>query len=260
MPERLYFTDEGQGFPVLLIHGFCETHAIWNEFKDDLTESFRVITIDLPGFGKSPLPDKPFSIQYIARQVLQLIEKLSLDLSVVIGHSLGGYVTLEMISAAPKRFAGFGLFHSTAFADDDEKKTSRNKTIEFVKQHGTKVFAEAFIPELFYKQNREQLNDTIQQVVKLASSTDVETIISYTKAMRDRQDRTDVLEKFEEPILFIAGVKDTVMPVEKVDEQILLPKRAIVNIIQNVGHMGMFEDREKTQAIVKDFIKLCAPN
>ncbi len=124
---------KGEGNPVILIHGFCETFAIWKPLVNKLAFSHKVITLDLPGFGKSPLPESPFSITDIADQVhLWLLEKNLLG-SIIIGHSLGGYVALALAEKYPDSIKGFGLMHSTAFADDEEKKHSRNKTIEFVK-------------------------------------------------------------------------------------------------------------------------------
>jgi len=258
MNDHIFFTDEGKGFPVVFIHGFCETHEMWDDFKKPFLEHYRVITIDLPGFGLSSSLREGFSIADVANRILKLFGDLSLDKAVVIAHSLGGYVTLEMVKKDPAMFAGFSLFHSTAFEDDSDKKDSRNKTIDFVNKRGVEVFATSFVPSLFFQENRKNLKSEIEKAVGIAARTSLDTLVSYTEAMRDRNDRTDVLESFENPILFIAGDKDTSVPVEKTSEQVLLPKRAIVNILQDTGHMGMFEEKDKTTEIISDFLKLVA--
>ncbi|MEP2773050.1 MAG: alpha/beta hydrolase [Fulvivirga sp.] len=254
MNNEIHFTDEGEGFPLLFIHGFCETHEMWDDFKIPFLKDFRVITVDLPGFGNSPLPDGGFTLADIADVLADFLDSLNIKQVVVVGHSLGGYVTLELAKLKSELIKGFCLFHSTAYADDEEKKDSRNKTIDFVEKRGVKVFATSFVPSLFYSKNRKNLTSEIDNAVAIASKTPLPTLVAYTKAMRDRQDRTDVLESFSNPILFIAGVKDTSVPLEKIEPQFLLPKRAVVKVLENTGHMGMFEKKTETQQMVKAFI------
>ncbi len=254
MNDKLHFTDEGKGFPVVFIHGFCETHEMWSEFKAPFLSEYRVITVDLPGFGKSKLSQASFSLTDIASAITSLLERLNVKACVVVAHSLGGYVTLEMMKANPSLFKGIVLFHSTAFADDEEKKDSRNKTIEFVVKRGVEVFATSFVPSLFYIKNRKNLTAEIEQAVKIASKTPLKTLVEYTKAMRDRQDNTGVLKSYENPVMFIAGDKDTSVPLEKTMQQVDLPQKPILHILHKTGHMGMFERKQETQEILIDFL------
>ncbi|MEQ8576135.1 MAG: alpha/beta fold hydrolase, partial [Fulvivirga sp.] len=159
--SSIYSEVRGEGNPVILIHGFCETLAIWKPLLNKLVFSHKVITLDLPGFGKSPLPKTPFSIADIAEEVYQWMKENQLLNSVIIGHSLGGYVSLALTEKYPDSIKGFGLFHSTAFADDDEKKHSRNKTIAFVRKRGVKVFADSFVSQLIFVKNRDRLDKEI---------------------------------------------------------------------------------------------------
>lgn len=256
MSQNIFFTDEGKGYPILFIHGFCETQEMWDNFKKSFLDSYRVITIDLPGFGKSQLAQDDFSIADIAESVIGFLESKDIDNLFIVGHSLGGYVMLEMAKLNPDLISGFCMFHSNALADDEEKKDSRNKTIAFVEKRGVKVFAESFVPSLFFQKNRKQLTEVVNKAVEIAAETPLETLVAYTKAMRDRSDRTDVLSNFEYPILIIAGDKDTSVPLEKIEPQFLLPKRVIVKVLKNTGHMGMFEREEETVEEILNFCRL----
>src|SRR5258708_28717038 len=133
--SSLFFREEGSGPPLVFLHGFCETHEIWREFIKPISAQFRIITPDLPGFGKSKkLPD-PFTIDQVGNAVgMWLIENQILT-SIVIGHSMGGYVALSLAAQHPQLLQGLGLFHSNVFADTNEKKENRNKVIEFVRNH-----------------------------------------------------------------------------------------------------------------------------
>jgi pimeloyl-ACP methyl ester carboxylesterase len=253
MPEQseIFYTDQGKGFPILLIHGFCETHEIWNTFSKELSRDFRVLTIDLPGFGKSELLDNSFSITDVASKVLEWLKQLQIKSCVAIGHSLGGYVTLAMVEQQPETLKAFGLFHSTAYADTEERKLSRNKVIEFVSKYGVQTFIESFIPPLFF----DQSNKHILPLVKLASQTRPDTLVAYIKAMRDRPDRTNVLQYFEGHVLFIAGERDGGISSESIRKQAELAAKGIVTVLPEVAHMGMFEDEGTTCLKVRGFMR-----
>lgn len=253
MPKQdgIFYTDSGSGLPVILIHGFCETHEIWGSLSAELSNRYRVLCIDLPGFGSSDLPLTPSSLNVIAEKIINLLDRLTITQAVAIGHSLGGYVTLAMVEKSPALFCGFGLFHSTAYADSDEKKLSRNKVIEFVSTHGVSPFIQSFIPPLFFHQD----NPSIKRATAIGLQTKPETLIAYTAAMRDREDRTDVLKHFKKPILFIAGENDTVISVDAVKNQAKICHYPSLSILQQVAHMGMFEAESTSLAGLTAFLE-----
>lgn len=252
MPEHnnVFYTDQGKGFPVVLIHGFCETHEVWNRFAQHLSKDFRVISVDLPGFGNSKLLPEGFSIGDTAERIISLLKQLKVTSCIPIGHSLGGYVTLAMVNQQASLFSGFGLFHSAANADSEERKAARNKVIEFVSKNGVPAFIETFIPPLFH----DKRNPHIPFAVKMALQTKPETLIGYAGAMRDRPDLTGVIQEFYNPILFIAGEKDSVIPVETLQKQVELAAKPHISVISNVAHMGMFENAAETLNLTREFL------
>jgi pimeloyl-ACP methyl ester carboxylesterase len=236
--SSVFFHDRGQGRPIVLLHGFLESHLIWKRFSEDFLTEYRVIAVDLPGFGNSQLPiRKPFSIAEVATLVLASLEPLQLSRPVLVGHSLGGYVTLAMIEQQPKVFSAFCLFHSTAYADSSEKKEARTKTIDFVERNGSHAFTSNFVPPLFANPNHQ----SIAFATSLAVQTPQDTVTGYLQAMRDRPDRTEVIRQFEGPIAFIAGDKDEVISAEALEKQSRLAKKAHFSLMKGVAHMGMFE-------------------
>ncbi len=172
----------------------------------------------------------------------------------MIGHSLGGYITLAFAEKYPKKLRAFGLFHSTSYADTEEKKESRNKAIKFVRMNGVKPFVETLIPSLFYRANHKELQNDIDKTLFIAKQTPKHTVISYSQAMRDRPERTKVLKSFNGPILFIAGEEDNVIPLKDSKEQAILPKYPFPYFLKDTGHMGMFEKKEQVNEMVEDFI------
>jgi len=250
--ENLFFTDKGSGTPVVLLHGFCESHTIWNELSEELSASFRILCPDLPGFGQSnSLND--VSLEEVASTLNYWLGELNIERCILIGHSLGGYVTLAFAETFPEKLIGFGLFHSTCYSDTPEKKETRNKVITFLQTHGVKEFTDTFVPGLFYNKS-ENVQESIDKLVKEAGTCNQETLISYTRAMRDRTDRCHVINS-KMPVLFIAGDKDGAVTIDQSRKQTKDLNPEFVHILPETGHMGMFERKAETTRMVADFLK-----
>jgi pimeloyl-ACP methyl ester carboxylesterase len=250
---KVSFQETGNGPVILLIHGFPMNRLVWDEFRFLLSNEFRVISIDLPGFGQSPLPTSSFTLDDVADIILDWLSEKNIQTCIPIGHSLGGYVTLAMAGKSSSQFAGFGLFHSTAYADSVEKKESRLKLIEFVKRNGVFAFTSNFIPPLF----ADPQHPAIEKVRSLCIQSSAEAVEIYTQAMRARAERLDVIKKFDKPILFISGEKDGGIPAETILEQGSLSKTSEIHILPNAAHMGMFEHPEICARVIRDFAKRC---
>ncbi len=253
----LEYNDTGHGFPLLLLHGFCESRNVWQYCEKMLATHYRVITPDLPGFGESRLEVSEVSMDYFAEQIKALLDLLKIEKCVLVGHSLGGYVALAFAEKYENRLAGMGLFHSTAFADSEEKKENRNKTIEFIEKHGVPLFAESFVAPLFPLNKRALLKTEIECLIQIASSSSEIGVIETTKAMRNRKDQTNTLKSVSIPVLFVVGKLDGAVPLEKSLEQCYLPKHSIVHFLDDAGHMGMIEKKPETTKIIRSFTSFC---
>jgi pimeloyl-ACP methyl ester carboxylesterase len=149
------------------------------------------------------------------------------------------------------RMEGFCLFHSTAYADDENKKLNRTKVMEFVAKNGTPPFVQTLIPSLFSTPN----NRNIEPILEEASQTNPKTVIGYARAMRDRADMTKVYPVFRHPILFFAGMKDSVIPPESITKQAAEARDEKIFYLEDVAHMGMLESPAATQSMLLDFLR-----
>jgi pimeloyl-ACP methyl ester carboxylesterase len=248
---RIFSKIRGQGRPLIFLHGFPMHQGIWDTFSDHFISAYTTITIDLPGFGKSkPLP-VGFTLDDVASEVLSFMATHKLQDAVVIGHSLGGYVALAMIAKRPDLIGGIVLFHSTALADAAERKQSRDKVIEFVNKNGAKEFTTNFIAPLF----ADPQHGDIERVKQIAATTDKGTVVGYTKAMKDRPDRTKTIRTYEKPTLFLAGAKDSGIPVASIYQQADGCKTCEIFVMDGVAHMGMMENPTAAADRIKDFLK-----
>lgn len=253
-----FYAENGshhEGLPLVLLHGFCETHHLWDSIREELGKDMRVLCPDLPGFGRSSSLPADFTLSDVARRLAGWLEQLGITECVVIGHSLGGYVALALLEEYPRLLAGVGLFHSTAYADSPQRRRSRHNVIDFVEKHGVEVFATLFVPQLFHHSNRKQLKETVKAVVAEASATPEHTLVGYTKAMQHRPNRLPVLEQYEGPVLYIIGEKDTTISLEDSQRQLTNLNNCEAYILEATSHMGMFEQREESLAILKNFMR-----
>ncbi|SJZ38395.1 alpha/beta fold hydrolase [Sediminibacterium ginsengisoli] len=235
----------GTGKTVVLLHGFGEDCHIWDEQVLFLKEYFRLIIPDLPGSGASdPLREKngqPVSIDDYAECVAALLEKEQVESCVMLGHSMGGYITLAFAEKYPLALDGFGLIHSTAFADNEEKKANRLRGIEIMDQYGGASFLRNTIPNLFGEKYKRTHPEMIEGLIRRAAAFKTPALQQYYMAMMQRPDRTAVLSKAGVPVLFIIGTEDVAAPMKDVLQQARLPLKSYIHIIEGGGHMSMWE-------------------
>lgn len=255
--SSIFYSESGKGLPVVFFHGFCETSQLWAEFESRLSRRYRIITLDLPGFGKSPLPAYSFSLMDVAVEIQKLLEEKKIGKYILIGHSLGGYVALALARQFSFTLRGLGLFHSSVFADTPDKKESRTKLIQFIKSNGVKPFIKTFIPSLFYEKNHQRLDEKIEEQTISASKTSPETVMEYARAMRDRQGSDRFIKGFKKPVMFIIGENDGKVPLRKSLAQATLPANSHILRLRNNGHMGMYEHPEESLEFVEKFIRFC---
>lgn len=255
--KGLSYTDMGKGPVLILIHGFCESKKIWEKFQHELSLDYRVICIDLPGFGASPLLVEKTSMEYYADAIYETLPDLGTGKFVMAGHSLGGYVMLAFAEKYPELIKGLALFHSSALADKDDRKANRNKTIEFIRKHGSRAFAPTLIPTLFTEASKIRFRVIVETLTEVAAQTSEASIIAASEAMRDRPDRTIVLKNTTRPVLFIIGKEDMAIPLETSLQQCHIPSQSLAYFLADAAHMGMFEKEQETLEIMRDFVDLC---
>ncbi|MEO6315908.1 MAG: alpha/beta hydrolase [Chitinophagaceae bacterium] len=261
--KEVFYSTAGTGFPVVLIHGFAEDSAVWKYQLDELSKHFLLIVPDLPGSGKSAIADD-MSIEGLADCVKQIIDQelQSTEIAgkapgsvIIIGHSMGGYITLALVEKHPNLIAGFGLFHSSAFADNEEKKKSRRKSIDFILSHGTHAFIKQSAPNLFTEAYRIKNSMVVEDMIDRYSHLEPMALVAYYEAMINRPDRTALLASFNNPILFIIGKQDKAIPFTDSMQQCHIPQLSTIEILEDSAHMGMWEEKEKSSQALLLFLK-----
>jgi len=261
---NIHYRVAGEGVPLVLLHGFGEDSDVWVNQVAALQSDAMVIVPDIPGSGKSKIGKDDFTeenlpllntIEFYADTVNALLEHLQITNCILLGHSLGGYITLAFGEKYPSKLKGFGLIHSTSFADSDEKKENRKRGIAMMEEYGGYSFMKNSIPNLFTAAFKQNEHDKVDALIEKAKDFETKALQSYYRAMIDRPDRTFVLKESKVPVLIIAGKQDIVVLLKDSLQQAHQPNICHVYILNESAHMGMWEEPEKMNEAINGFVK-----
>ncbi len=248
----IHYSVSDKGPFVFLVHGFAEDGTIWDNIASTLGNNYTVIVPHLPGSGPSePLPGKA-SIEDYADCVHEIFTRENIEEAALIGHSMGGYISLAFAEKYPGKLTALGLFHSSAFADDDEKIASRRKAIGVMKEKGAMIFLKTAIPGLFY--DKEKSKTDIETLLEKGKDFLAEALVQYYEAMIARPDRTSVLKNIQIPVLFVLGKYDPAVPLDQGLKQTHIAITTYVHILKESAHMGMLEEATSSADILINFL------
>jgi pimeloyl-ACP methyl ester carboxylesterase len=256
MQEMISYKIYGTGTPVLLIHGFGEDSRIWNHQIDFLKSTCQLIVPDLRGSGDSAALLPPESIEQMAEDILQILNKEKTEACTVIGHSMGGYIALALMEKYTTRFNALGLIHSTSYADNEEKKQARSKSIEFIRQNSAYEFIKATIPNLFADKFKQEHPGLVAELIEQGRQFSKEALTGYYTAMINRPARTTLLQQTNKPILFFIGSEDKAVNPADALQQASLPPITMVKYIEQIAHMGMWEATSVLNQTLEEFLQL----
>ncbi len=191
------------------------------------------------------------TVEAYADELHRLLTSTSITTCTLIGHSMGGYISLAFAEKYPDMLEGFGLFHSSALADDEAKKQQRTQLAQLLRTHGTEAFIRRTLPNLFGERFKELSPEKVQQYVQEYSKLPAEALAVGMEAMRDRPDRTHVLSALACPILFIIGMDDQAVPFEKSIGQVQYPGKSFPFVLAEAGHLGMVERPDASARIIR---------
>lgn len=236
---------------VLLIHGYGFDDRIWSPVEIAF-EDFHPLMYCLPGFGNSFFPGS-YTIEELASHYWSEIDSLSLEKIHVVGHSMGGYVAIEMCAQKPERVLSLSLVHSHVFEDSVEKKKARTDTLDEIKLKGKEAFVRRMLSSMINDKNR--FSKIIDLLIERGLKYDDDSWYNGTQAIRDRRDHSATLKSLHCPVQFIGGEADLAVPVELMYKQAALTERGLLKVYPGVGHLSMYEDPGKLITDLVTFLK-----
>lgn len=247
----------GSQKPVLVfVHGFPEDGTVFEKQYSFLQNYFGVVVPDLPGSGQSDYNENLQSVEDFAEIIKLILKQENIEKCILLGHSMGGYISLAFAEKHPECLSGLGLIHSTAYEDSAEKKENRQRSINLMGKYGGYFFLKTIVPNLFYEKYATESQEVIESLIDKGGTFETKALQQYYSIMMQRIDRTTVLRQLTVPVLFIIGEHDTAVPMHDVLQQVVLPKISFSKILSNAAHMGFLEEAEIVNETIIQFAQL----
>jgi len=254
--RNIFYRISGNGPAVFFLHGFGENGDVFFHQVESLKNEFKIIVPDLPGSGQSDRFVGQPGLEIFADVVHEIALKEIPDEKIsLFGHSMGGYTTMAFVEKYAGRLNSFGLLHSSAFDDTEEKKDIRKKSIEFIHKNGGQAFLKTITPDLFSEESRSVNPKLISELLALSNNITDEALVQYYLAMVARPDRSGLLKSSSVPVLFLTGKYDKVVPLETAVKQSHLPHASDLQILEHSGHMGIWEEYDQANIALLRFLR-----
>ncbi len=250
------YRDSGR--PVVFLHGFLEDRSMWYSIADRFAKHFNPILIDLPGHGESENLGYAHKMELMADVVHHVLRKLKKRKTVIVGHSMGGYVALAFADKYPDMLKGLALVNSSSRADSSQKKHNRSRGVKLCQQDHLS-FVRQTIPLLFNEDDRLRYKYEIKGLAKQASKMSKQGIIAALEGMKVRPSREIILKFPPYPILFVAGKRDPLFSWKSLEKQMTRSNMIKPLILQEGGHMSFIENEDHLYKGLRSFLYQCLP-
>ena len=244
--SNLHYEEAGDkaGMPVLFIHGFPFSHEMWKQQMELVSKTYRAITYDIKGHGLSDVGDGQYTIEGHVDDLFALLDHLHLDRVVIVGLSMGGYITLRALERNQDRFRAAVLCDTRSEADTPEGKLRRFGGMVEVKKSGSQQFADTFLKSVFAPASLTTKPEAVEAIRRIIARTPPLSISGTLLALAARTDTTGVLPLIRIPVLILVGAVDQVTPPAASQAMHERIKDSELQIVPGAAHMSNLENTE----------------
>jgi pimeloyl-ACP methyl ester carboxylesterase len=252
---NLAYTDQGQGLPVVFLHAFPQSRAMWTSQVQVLSKTCRVVTLDFRGFGESDAPLWHYTLEQFADDVQGLLDHLSIQQAVLAGLSMGGYTLFAFYRKYADRVKGLVLADTRAQADTEEGRAGRFAMAQTAYTKGAGAIADIMLPKLLSPAALQTKPELAGQVRATIEQTQISGIAGALMAMAERPDSVPLLAQIACPTLVITGELDG--PTPPADGRLMAERipGASLELIPQAGHLSNLEQPEAFNRLLLDFLK-----
>lgn len=230
-----------KGTPVIFIHGFLFTSAMWKAHVDALSETYRCIAFDQRGAGESPAGSGQYTMETLTDDLDAVMKEKKVKSAYLVGHDLGGYVALRLAQRDREKLRGLVLTNSHCYGDADDQRLWWATLLRHIDEHGMKDFVKQFFPTLFAESSMTQAGSPYKALADRAEQLDPVGVKGQILATMTRPDTRDVIDESTYPMLFLTGEKDTYAPPELVLGMGLRIEGAQAARVPDTGHVAPLE-------------------
>lgn len=255
--SKLHVVQEGQGRPILLVHGFPLDHSMWRGQIDDLKQDFHVLAPDLRGFGQSTVTAGTTTMQNFADDLAAMLDALGIREPITFcGLSMGGYVGWQFVTRHPGKLSRLIVADSRAVADNEKTAAGRLETADRVEKEGTQIVADAMLPKLFPAREVDGNAPFVLATKEVMLAAPPAGVAAALRGMAQRPDFTSELGKIKVPALVICGEEDAIAPPAEMQQIAQAIPGAKYVGIAGAGHMAPLEKPADVNAAIRAF---CQP-
>ncbi|ASS49122.1 MAG: alpha/beta hydrolase [Candidatus Fluviicola riflensis] len=252
---NLFYDDFGEGdTPIVFLHGFPFSKAMWQGQINFLKSRHRVIAIDIRGFGRSKNEETTLSIDLFGDDLVMFMDKLAIEKAIICGLSMGGYIALDVLKKFPHRFEAVILCDTQCIADTKEGKEKRYQTIEEITANGSREFNEEFIKSVFHEDTLNTKPELVESLRNVVFSNSDKIITNGLTALAGREETCSMLSGVTIPTLIICGREDKVTPLEQSEIMHASIKGSVLRVIDKAGHVSNLEQPEEFNKYLLDFV------
>ncbi len=250
----LAYTESGSGTPIVLLHAFPLSQAMWEAQLEHLGSYGRVIAVDLPGFGSSPRQTEP-SMPGMAQAVAELLDHLAVEEQISLaGLSMGGYVAFEFVRQFPERVRALGLWSTRAGADTPAQRDKRIQLADIIRNHGLETLPQIIMPKLLGDTTRSTRPSVVELTTNLILANQPDGVADALLAMASRRDSTNMLSSITCPTFILAGEEDALIPLEETQAMQQAIPHARLEIIAQADHLISLEQPEAFHSACVQFL------
>lgn len=249
---NIFYKDIGNGQPVVLLHGFLEDHSMWDTTTSILSKKNRVITIDLLGHGKTGCIGYMHTMQHMADAVKHILDHLNIDQYLLIGHSMGGYVALNLAQRFTKNTKGLCLLNSSYEADTEDRKLLRTRANRLV-QNNLKNMIRMSFSNLFSSNSKLIHKTEYDTALQVALKTSLQGYMAAQEGMKSRADTSHFFLTSNFKKIILLGKKDSIINFKSILQ--FSEKHNIKTRLFSEGHMSFIENKEEYLQEVVHFIE-----
>jgi 3-oxoadipate enol-lactonase len=253
---EMEYQEQGSGIPLLLVHGFPLNSMMWEPQLSGLSGSARVIAPDLRGFGGSEYTRGPYSMDLLAGDLHEFLNEIDVREPVFLGGlSMGGYIAFAFCRLFPERVAGLLLAATRTAPDNEEGKVRREELAAIALEASPKPVIEDMLSKMMAPLTYQEKPDLVQKVRGIMERSSPEGIAGALLGMKDRDDSTETLRKFEKPALVIHGADDQLVPAAEARSMADVLLNGRLEIFEAAGHLVNLEQADKFNQVVEEFMK-----
>ena len=249
--QEIYIDDTGKGFPLVLVHGFLGSSAMWTLQKEFLSKYFRVITPALPGFGESSKVKSLNSINAMANIILEMLKKKNISKFNLMGHSMGGMIVQEIAKVSGDKINKLICYATGSIGDIPGRFETMDMTRERLKKEGLKETVSRVPQKWFVEGDKAKYYFFCENVVKNIS---IETTDNALIAMKNWRGYEN-LKNIKQDTLIIWGDRDVSYNFDQVDALKKNIPSSKLEIFKGCSHNVHLEEPQKFNETVKNFLE-----